>query len=218
MIRAAAWVTAATLAWAVQAVAAPAPLIDNERVTVWDIPLKVGEAATATPADLDSVIIFLDGGRFRVTDATGRPIATRGAPGDAVFVPRGVKSVAALVSGGPAHAVLIALKDFKAPPYANPGTLPLAFPRPGSVKVLETPRVVVWNYSWKLNEDTRPHFHDKDVVLAYREDGAIDSITLDGQHIVTPHTPGEIRFNPGNRSHFERLVSGRQSSITMELK
>jgi hypothetical protein len=216
----AAFIVAAIAAMACtgQACAAPAPLVDNEQVTVWDVPLKVGETTPPTPADLDAVVMFLDGGRFKVTDAAGRPVATGGAPGQAVAIPRGTRAVTTLVSGGPAHAVIVALKDFRKPPYANPGSLPLAFPRTGSSKVLETPRVVVWNYSWKLNENTQPHFHDKDVVLAYREEGAIDSITLDGQHTVTPHHPGEIRFNPGDRSHFERLVSGRQSSITLELK
>ena len=217
MVRAAVLAATAALAWGGQALAAPAPLIDNERVTVWDIPLKVGEASPYTPSDRDSVVMFLDGGRFRVSQPGSRGFAS-GRPGQALFIVRGTGAEVTLTSGGPAHVVMIALKDFKKAPYANPGSLPLAFPRPGSIKLLENDRVVVWGYSWKPGEATRPHFHNKDVVLAYRFDGAIDSVTPDGQHTVTPHTAGEIRFNAGNRAHFERLVSGRQSAVITELK
>jgi len=62
------------------------------------------------------------------------------------------------------------------------------------------------------------HFHDKDVVLAYRYDGALKSVTPDGKEIVNAYKAGEIRFNRGNRTHYEELVTDRQSAVMAELK
>jgi hypothetical protein len=38
------------------------------------------------------------------------------------------------------------------------------------------------------------HFHDKDTVALFLEDGDLKSTTLDGQSTVNPHTSGEVRF------------------------
>ena len=62
------------------------------------------------------------------------------------------------------------------------------------------------------------HFHDKDVVVAYRFDGTLNSTTPDGTVTSNPYKAGDIRFNLANRSHFEQLIGARQSAIMMELK
>ena len=45
------------------------------------------------------------------------------------------------------------------------------------------------------------HFHDKDTVALFLEDGDLKSTTLDGQSTVNPHTSGEVRFALRNRTH-----------------
>jgi hypothetical protein len=62
------------------------------------------------------------------------------------------------------------------------------------------------------------HFHDKDVVVAYRYDGTLKSVTPDGASVLNAYRAGEIRFNRANRSHYEELTSARQSAVMMELK
>ncbi len=101
---------------------------------------------------------------------------------------------------------------------ANRSGYPLAFPRPGSKKMLENDRVIVWNYAWAPGKPTPMHYHDKDVVVVYRKSGTLDSVTPDGRHTETAHSFGEIRFNKGARSHYELLTRGRQSAIMTELK
>jgi hypothetical protein len=54
--------------------------------------------------------------------------------------------------------------------------------------------------------------------VAYRFDGALKSVTPDGASIVNPYKAGDIRFNKGNRAHYEELVDDRQSAVMMELK
>ena len=65
----------------------------------------------------------------------------------------------------------------------------LAFPRPGVKKLLENARVIVWDYTWTTGVATPMHFHDKDVVVFYLEDGDLQSTTPKGEKTVNPYKP-----------------------------
>jgi hypothetical protein len=106
--------------------------------------LGKGVTGPATPHDLDSVIMFLEGGRIRSVGAHGGGKTETRAFGDAVFVPKGNELRDTLLSGGTAHEVVIALKNFKAPSIENTSGYPAAFPRPNSIKAFENERIVVW--------------------------------------------------------------------------
>jgi hypothetical protein len=201
---------------AVPAQAQPVPVIDNERVTVRDITLATGQSGITLKHDHDFVTLFLVGGTVRTTGPDGKnQIAARKA-GEAVFHQRGTETDQAM-SGNP-RLIVVDLKGARAGPMADRSGYPLAFPRPGSKKMLENDRVIVWNYAWAPGRSTPMHYHDKDVVVVYREGGTLDSVTPDGKHIETAHSFGEIRFNRSARSHYELLTQGRQSAIMMELK
>jgi redox-sensitive bicupin YhaK (pirin superfamily) len=88
--------------------AEPTPVIDNARVTVWDVMLAPGASGPPTPPGQDSVIMFLEGGLIRTVDSTGKAATVQRDYGDAVFVPRGASAVDTLVSGGPAHEIVVA--------------------------------------------------------------------------------------------------------------
>jgi hypothetical protein len=62
------------------------------------------------------------------------------------------------------------------------------------------------------------HFHDKDVVVAYRYDGTLRSVTPDGEATDNAYRKGDIRFNKANRTHSELLITERQSAVILELK
>jgi quercetin dioxygenase-like cupin family protein len=188
-----------------------APLIDNSRVTVRDIALSDGQALTLKYAH-PYVVVFLEGGSLRVN---GR-VETHKA-GDAVYQPAGSETDQA-ISGRPRLVIVDLNETQPPPPLSNTTRYPLAFPRPGVKKVLENDKVIVWNYSWQPGKPTPMHFHDKDVVVIYRGEGTLDSVTPNGKHTVTPHHFGEIRFNKGNRSHYELLTKGAQSATMIELK
>jgi len=141
---------------------------------------------------LDAVIVFLSG--------------------DAIFVPKGTTSK---IYG---RFIVINLKDHPVPPMANTSGYPLAFPRPGVKKLVENDRVIVWDYTWTPEVPTPMHFHDKDVVVFFLEDGDLKSTTPDGQAVVNAYTSGTVRFNARNRTHSETLVRGKQRAIITELK
>src|SRR5690349_5461435 len=132
--------------------------------------------------------------------------------GKASLLPKGVK----LKADG--KGILIGLKDFRSEPLTNKTGYPLAFPRPGSKKLIENARVIVWDYTWTPGVATPMHFHDKDVVVFYLEDGDLTSTTPSGEKTVNPYKPGMARFNLRDRTHTETLTRGKQHAIITELK
>jgi hypothetical protein len=169
------------------------PAIDNERVAVWDLPA----------------------GKSAIPALTHDCVSIRLTPLDVAFLtkcsPEGKESA-------PAGSVVIELKDRSVPPLANASGFPNAFPRPGAIKRLENDKVIVWDYTWTTGVPTPMHFHDKDVVVVYLENGALKSTTPDGQSIVNDLSPKLIRFNARNRVHTEELVRGKSRAIITELK
>ncbi len=169
-------------------------IVDNDQVVVRDVgaptpvPIPVGDAN-------DVVAVFLDNEKV----------------GDVAFERKG----SSLTSR---HAILVGLKGRPSPPYQNTSGYPNAFPRPGSRKVLENDRVVVWDYTWKAGVATPVHFHDKDVVVVYLADGALTSTTPEGVSTVNDYAFGFAKYNPGNRVHSELLSRGSERAIIIELK
>lgn len=163
-------------------------VIDNERVKVWD----TSESVAAMPDDF---------------------VAISFANGNAVF---GHAGETAGSSG--ARTIIIDLKNFPVAPLPNNSGYPNAYPRPHIEKLLENDRVIVWHYRWFLNDPTPMHFHDKDVVVVYLEEGALKSTTPDGQSIVNELSFGLTKFNARDRAHTEELVKGKSRAIIVELK
>ena len=162
------------------------PVIDNDRVTVWD----ANAPATARP--VDAVVVSFSG--------------------SVEWAPKGTPPK---ITG---RSLVIDLKDHPVAPMANPTKYPLGFPRPGSKKLLENERVIVWDYTWEPGVATPMHFHDKDVVVWFLEDGDLKSTTPDGKETVNQYTSGTVRFNQRDRTHTETLVKGKQRAIITELK
>jgi hypothetical protein len=180
------------------------PIIDNERVTVWDVTTARGLPDSRSLASGDLVVVSL---------------APRASAGRVSFVKRGTARESTLMPNGSARTAIVLLKDHFVAPLRNTSGYPLGFPRPGNNrKVLENSRIVVWDYTFVMGEPTPMHFHDKDVVTCYLEEGTVAGTTPDGQTTPNPFTAGTVRFNPRNRTHTETLVKGRSHIIAIELK
>src|SRR5580700_5358008 len=177
-------------AWAVPALAADtAPaVIDNERVRVFD----TTSAMPAMPGDF---------------------VAISFADGNAVFGHAG-----GTASRSGARTIVIDLKNHPVAPLPNNSGYPNAYPRPHIEKLLENDRVIVWRYRWNLGEPTPMHFHDKDVVVVYLEDSALQSTEPNGKIVVNEYKSGDIRFNKRDRIHTELLVRDAASAVITELK
>jgi hypothetical protein len=179
------------------------PMIDNERVTVWDA------TSALPPAEHDFVAVPLS--------QEGTTVADR--PGSAVLGHRG-----SAPSKDGIRTIVIELKDKsasgapEAAPIPNNSGYPLAFPRPHSKKLLENDRVIVWDTVWPPGEATPMHFHDKDAVAVFESNGVLQSTTPDGKKIALDVKFGDVKFSRRDRTHAEVLVSGQAHAIIVELK
>lgn len=192
-------------------------VIDNERVTVWDVKLGANESAPPKPAEFDTITVFLEESVIQ-TNYVGHG-ATRAARyfGNAVFTPKGTNTVDRSVLS-PAHEMVIELKGGKGAPNPGPAGIPNAFPREGSEIMFENDRVVVSRFSWTPGVPVPMHHHDKDTVMAFRYDGPIRSTGLDGESEILDFRKDQIRFSKAGRTHGELLAGERQSAVMTELK
>jgi hypothetical protein len=178
------------------------PIIDNERVRIWDVTWSNTDPNPIPRHDLDFVTIYLSA-------------AVNGAhkKGDVVFAHQGDSKL-----NPGERTVVIELKNHPVAPIENKSGYPNAFPRPRVKKVLENDRVIVWSYAWKPGEPTPMHFHDKDVVVVYMEDTALKSTTPDGKSTINEYSAFQTKFNLRDRTHSELLTRGTGSAIMTELK
>ncbi len=171
------------------------PIIDNERVTVWDVTWTKGQPNPLPRTEHDFVAVSLS------------------RPGTAVFKHKGETP-----GEQGERTVVIEFKDHPVPPLENKTGYPNAFPRPHVRKLIDTPRFTVWSYRWNPGEPTPMHFHDKDVVVVYEEDTALKSTAPDGKVVINEYKAGQTKFNARNRTHSELLIRGTGSAVMTELK
>jgi hypothetical protein len=164
------------------------PVIDNGRVTAW---IATG---VAPPVQHDIVAVSLS---RKGTASFGHQGDTPGKAGE--------------------RTVIVELKGHL-PPLANTSGYPLAFPRPHVKKLFENDQVIVWDYAWRTGEATPMHFHDKDTLVVYEADGALQSTTADGKSTVNENKFGDVRFNKRDRVHTELLLRGHAHAVITELK
>ena len=167
------------------------PIIDNDRVTVFD------ETSPMQPRTRDYVVVYLNGPR----------------KGEATL---GKAGTAPNMDG--AHCIIIELNNHPVDRLPNKTGYPNAFPRPHVKKLYETDKVLVWSYRWNPGEPTPMHFHDKDVVVVYEEPTALKSTTPDGKVTINEYKEGDTRFNLRDRTHTETLIRGTGSAVMTELK
>ena len=193
-------------------------IFDNARVTAWDVTWKSGQPGPVEPNRNDTVSVALTAGAVKMIKQDGSSTPASHAIGAVSFERKGSGHREEATGGAPPRYIVVELKDARVPPLANTSGYPNAFPRPGSKKVLDNERIVAWDYTWTPGIPTPTHFHDKDVVVVYLEEGELASTTPDGQVVNNPHFFGFTKFNARDRVHTETLVKGKARAIIVELK
>jgi hypothetical protein len=193
------------------------PLIQNERVTVWDItvPARTNMQLGAMTGH-DTVIVSLD--RDAGPEKDGNAGKGSGTLGQTEFRSKDAGGGIRNTKLTAARYAVIVLSDGKVPAVENKSGFPRAFPRPGIQQLEDNGRVTIWDYSWTPGAPTPVHFHDLDVTVVYLDDGALESTTPDGVKTLNDYKFADIRFNKPNRTHREEVVRGKQRAILIELK
>jgi hypothetical protein len=195
------------------------PVIDNERLTVWDVTTLKSNSSPVQARRYDSVTVYLIGGAVKRTLPDGTSSVVMRKKGDVLFEQKNsAQSEEGASEEHPTRSIVIDLKDHQVEPLKNTSGFPDAFLRPGIKKVLENDRINVWDYTWLPGRPTPMHFHSTDVVVIYLENGAIKSTTPDGKSVINEHSFGLVKFSTRNRVHAEELVKGKARAIMVELK
>jgi hypothetical protein len=193
-------------------------IIDNARVTVWDVIWPTDRRVAVPRYTNDTVTVALTDGPVRIVDLVGTEKTVIRGVGDVQFELRGAGHREEAVGAGVPHDIVIELKDNTVAALVNKSGYPNAFPRPGSKKLLENDRIIAWDYTWTAGVPTPMHFHDKDVVVTYLETGMLASTSPDGQVADNPHYFAFTKYNARDRAHTETLVKGKGRAIIVELK
>jgi len=104
-----------------------APVIDNERVKVWDITLIPGKPTLMQRHESAVVTMFLDGGKIRSTKENGETIVSERKFGEIVYDALGTEHIEEVISGSPARLIVAELKEHPEPLYVNKSGYPPAF-------------------------------------------------------------------------------------------
>jgi hypothetical protein len=193
-------------------------VVDNARVTVWDVIWPADVHGHIQRMTTDTVTVALTDGPIRIIDLAGAEQTVTRKIGDVRYALKGDGHREESAGAALPHDIVIELKDARVPPLANTSKYPNAFPRSGSQKVLENDRIIVWDYTWTPGVPTPMHFHDKDVVVTYLETGELASTSADGQVVNNPHYFGFAKWNTRDRAHTETLVKGKGRAVIVELK
>jgi hypothetical protein len=194
-------------------------LVENERVTVWDVTWSKGVRTPMHQHRLPAVGVVITPGQVVMTMGDG---TSRAAPlnqqSQVLYSNPGMTHAEEGHSVTPARAIIAELKGGEpAGSLAGPADVPLAFPRVGAAKLLENDRVAVWEVTWPSPEAPL-HFHARDVVVVGIDAGTTRSLPRDGQPTIFEWHQGEVRFSRRGLVHREEVVSGKPRVITIELK
>lgn len=197
-------------------------LLDNERVTIWEVNWKKGVPQPIHRHRYDMAGVYLRFGTITVTTPDGK--ATTGPPFEVprpYFQPKGITHKEEGV-GGPNDperlAIMVDLKDVTVPPFAVQPGLTTAFPREGAKDVLDNARVRMWDYTWRQGKPVAKHVHDTDTIEVFVTGGAIRMTGADGKADTAAVDFKSMRFIPRGRVDTEEAVTGSPRAIIIELK
>jgi hypothetical protein len=198
-------------------------LVDNERVTVWEVNWLNGVRQPYHRHQFDMAGVYLRYGPITVT----RPDGTTNPPSPPFPIPRpyfqakGVthREEALNPPGTPERlAIMVDLKETQVPPFTPSAQLTRSFPRSGARNVLENERVRMWDYTWKPGASVPLHVHDTDAVEVFLDPGTIVARSADGKETSFTAAFKSARFVPRGTVDSEQATAGSPRAIVIELK
>lgn len=197
-------------------------LVDNERLTLWEVNWIHGVKQPYHRHRYDMAGVYLRYGVITVTQLDGT--ATNGqvfAVPRPYFQPKGIthREEANGRPGDPERlAIMIDLKDVDVPPFALPAGSAAAFPREGATNVLENPRVRMWDYTWPADTAVGPHVYAHDSVEVYVTGGTIRTRAADGRETMRQVAFTQARFVPRGTVETQTAVGAPPRMVVVELK
>ena len=193
-------------------------LLDNERVTVWDVVWPKGQPTARHRHPYALAGVYLESGDRVITDADGSKRNVTNPAGGVTFQLKGLLHIEEGTSDAPLHAIMIEMKQ-DAPVGDNPSPeAPQAFPREGATQLLDNERVRIWDYTFTKGHVSpapppRPRRHRR---LDGGRQAALDAAGRRTQY----HDADEVHRHVSRRGnvHTEETLEGALRVYIFELK
>ncbi len=193
-------------------------LLDNDRVTVWDVVWPKGQPTPLHRHPYALAGVYLEPGTRVITDADGSKRNVSNEAGGVTFQLKGLTHVEEGTSDTPLHAIMIELKQ-DAPIGDDPSAdLPPAFPREGAKQLLDNDRVRVWDYAFTPHRVGPLHRHVRDAVAVWVEGGKLRATPRDGASNVNTQTKFTATYSRRGSVHTEEAIEGTPHAYVFELK
>jgi quercetin dioxygenase-like cupin family protein len=194
-------------------------LLKTDRVEVWDVTWPKGQPTPMHEHPYDQISITLVGGSVKVTRPGGAPTFGSSEFGKVALTKQGTIHAEEGTSDVPQRKIMVQLKPSVSPAVNIREGLPGAFPREGAIKVLETDRAVVWDYTWKPGQAAPRHADYLDSVTVFLEGGTIRSQVDQGGTTDSIRKVGEVVYSPSSsQAHADTAVSGSPRAVVVELQ
>jgi quercetin dioxygenase-like cupin family protein len=194
-------------------------VLENDRVQVWDVTWPKGQPSPMHEHVYDQISITLVAGSIKVTRPSGSPTMGKSRFGSVSFVRKGTVHAEEGMSEVPQHKIMVQLKPSTSPAVETRDGLPAAFPREGAVKVLDTDRAVVWDYTWKPGQKVPRHADYLDSVTVFLEGGSIRLQPDQGPAREAVRKAGDVVYSSHSQDAYtDDARSGSPRAIIVELK
>jgi len=197
-------------------------ILDNPRVTVWEVNWQHGVKQPYHRHKYDMAGVYLRYGVITVTNPDGS--ATSGQTFEVprpYYQPKGIthREEATGKPGDPERlAIMIDVKDVQASTTPIASTAPAAFPREGAKNVLENERIRMWDLTWDPTATAQPRQYAQDAVEVIVTGGTFTVRSPDGKETTRVVAPKDARFIARGAVEPVRATGGTPRTITVEIK
>lgn len=196
-------------------------ILDNVRVTVWEVNWRHGDTQPVHRHKYDMAGVYLRYGPITVTalDGTANTGAEFAVPRPYFQVKNITHREEAVTPGAPERlAIMVDLKESVTDMMFIDDPEPSAYPRDGAKNVLENPRIRMWDYTYAANGPAVKRVYRSDVVEVVVDPGTVRITGVSGQPETRTLAPKQARFISRGTVQTEQGVSGTPRVIAIELK
>jgi len=194
-------------------------VLENDYFVIWDVTAENGKSSGMRQLPLDQVSVYLSEGPVKFTKPDGTWIIEQEKVGAVRYASKGTVEAEEGAGDQPVRAMVFQLKDAIPPKRATVPGIPDKLPREGTVKLFETGRVIIWDYTWKTGMKAPLHLH-------YHIDAAV-YIAAGKTVVSTDHGPQTNEWKVGTvvggtetlkAPHQEAQLEGEPRAISVTLK
>jgi hypothetical protein len=192
---------------------------ETEGFVIWEVTWEKGKSTGLHELELDQVSVILTEGAVKASRPDGTWSIEQKRFGSVRLESKGMVISEEGVSDEPSRAIVFQLKDTVPPKRPMTEGVPGQFPRLGAVKLFETERITVWDYTWKVGVLGTRHLHYNQSAAVFLEGGVIRSISEGEPPRSFSRQAGDvISLPPLNAAHQEEAMEGSPRAIFIEFK